>query len=190
MLFSQVPRNLGLYFTVNEPLIYWIESNATIIAVCGPRDSIRRLVGCVPLPRLKLLQLFIAAHLDFYVCFFRHKKKIWKKTSALILQHLAALKFPRKSTLFRVVSNALNTPDSEIALCTCTHANTRGRALHVDPIWIKGSCDSWVQDETVGSVLLLRCESLFDSEWEEGSWKVAPSHHRTWSKAQKQEPTQ
>lgn len=79
-----------------------------------------------------------------------------KKTSALILQHLAALKFPRKSTLFCVVSNALNTPDSEIALCTCTHASTRGRALPVDPIWIKGSCDSWVQDETVGSVLLLR----------------------------------
>lgn len=74
MLFSLVPRNLGLYFTVNEPLIYWIESNTTIIAVCGPRNSIRRLVGCVPLPRLKLLQLFIAAHLDFYVCLSDIKK--------------------------------------------------------------------------------------------------------------------
>lgn len=79
MLFSLVPQNLGLYFTVNKPLIYWTESNATIIAVCGPRNSIRRLVGCVPLPRLKLLQLFIAAHLDFYVCLFRHKKKKKKK---------------------------------------------------------------------------------------------------------------
>lgn len=147
VLFSLVPQNLWLYFTANEALIYWIESNAAIIAVCGPRNSIRPLVGCVPLSRLKLLQLFIAA--QFYVCLSDIKKEKEKK-KALILQHSAALKFSRKSTLFCAASNALNTPDSEIDLCTCTHAHTRGRTLHVDPIWIKGKLwilsagwDSW-----------------------------------------------
>lgn len=86
--------------------------------------------------------------LHIWCCLFRREKRR-KKKQQLLHWFCSTLNFSRKPTLFCVVSNAFNTLDSEIALCTCTREHWR---LHVDPIWFKGSCDSSVLDETVGSV--------------------------------------